>query len=82
MPRPVNYITKLRRWAKSTNGDEGIKWALLNTISLYNKGEASLLELNKQVAMYSKTIVKEEVIQFNDNDSELEDFLSVDEIVQ
>jgi hypothetical protein len=34
MPRPINYIVKLRKWAKETNGDIGLKLALLNTLNL------------------------------------------------
>jgi len=58
MPRPINYVVKMRKWARSTNGDEGLKLALLNTLNLFNSGDARLEEVNKMVKEYSKTISK------------------------
>lgn len=56
MPRPINYIVKLRKWAKETNGDIGLKLALLNTLNLFVNGSAKLEEVNKMVDKYAKTI--------------------------
>ena len=56
MTRPVNYLSKLRKWAKETNGDIGLKLALLNTLNLFVNGSAKLEEVNKMVDKYAKTI--------------------------
>jgi hypothetical protein len=56
MPRPINYITKLRQWARETDGDEGLRLALLFTISKFVKGKTRVEEVNKMVAAYSKSI--------------------------
>jgi len=78
MPRPVNYVVKLRKWIRQSKGDDGLKFALLNTLNLYNSGKAKLEEVNKMVDKYSKTVVKEEVIkdEISDLDKELLEYLS------
>lgn len=76
MPRPINYIVKMRKWAKSTNGDDGLKLALLHTLNLYNTGKAKLEEVNKLVDKYSKTIQKEESSSDNSTDLEILAYLS------
>lgn len=58
MPRPPNYITKLRKLAKETSGDPLLKLSLLHVIQKYVAGEAKLEELNKMVDKYSKTVVE------------------------
>lgn len=79
MPRPPNYITKLRRLAKGTNGDPLLKLSLLHTIQKYAAGEARLEELNKMVKEYSKTIVEDNMLDSISN-QDLEDFLSDQEV--
>ena len=56
MPRSINYITKLRQWAREMDGDEGLRLALLFTISKFVKGKTRVEEVNKMVAAYSKSI--------------------------
>jgi len=66
MPRPPNYITKIRKLAKTTDGDPLLKLSLLHVIQRYAAGEAKLEELNKIIDKYSKTISKsEDVITIN-----------------
>jgi septum formation topological specificity factor MinE len=66
MPRPPNYITKIRKLAKTTDGDPLLKLSLLHVIQRYVEGEAKLEELNKIIDKYSKTISKsEDVITIN-----------------
>lgn len=60
MPRPPNYITKLRKLAKETDGDPLLKLSLLHAIQRYSAGECRLEELNKMVDKYSKTVNKTE----------------------
>lgn len=75
MPRPINYITKLRQWARETDGDEGLRLALLFTISKFVKGKTRVEEVNKMVAAYSKSIKqsqKEEEL----TDEMLEEYLA------
>lgn len=60
MPRPPNYITKLRKLAKTTDGDPLLKLSLLHAIQRYAAGECRLEELNKMVDKYSKTVNKTE----------------------
>ena len=77
MPRPPNYISKLRKLAKETNGDPLLKLSLLHVIQRYTAGEAKLEELNKMVDKYSKTVV--EVKQSDDSEDlneMLEDYLN------
>ncbi len=59
MPRPVNYIVKLRKWVRAANGNSGLKLALQHTINQYVAGEAKLEEVNKMVDKFSKTVVEE-----------------------
>ena len=71
----VNYITKLRQWARETDGDEGLRLALLFTISKFVKGKTRVEEVNKMVAAYSKSIKqsqKEEEL----TDEMLEEYLA------
>lgn len=56
MPRPVNYINKLKHWARKTDGDIGLRLALINTLNLFVNGSAKLEEVNKMVDKYAKTI--------------------------
>jgi len=79
MPRPVNYVAKLRKWARSSNGDEGLRLALLNCLNLYNAGELKIEEVNKMVDKYSKTVVKEEIQkdEISQLDKELLEYLSL-----
>lgn len=58
MPRPPNYIVKLRKWVRETNGDEGLKLSLLLTLQKYTQGKTKLEEVNKMVSAYSKSIVE------------------------
>jgi hypothetical protein len=67
MPRPINYITKLRQWARETDGDEGLRLALLFTISKFVKGKTRVEEVNKMVAAYSKTIKEKHEEEFTDD---------------
>jgi len=69
MPRPPNYVVKLRKWVRETNGDEGLKLSLLLTLQKYTQGKARLEEVNKMVSAYSKSIL--EVTE--DVDDELSD---------
>ena len=73
MPRPINYIVKLRKWAKETNGDIGLKLALLNTLNLFVNGSAKLEEVNKMVDKYAKTI--KVVAKEEDDISQIDDYL-------
>jgi hypothetical protein len=75
MPRPINYITKLRQWARETNGDEGLRLALLFTISKFVKGKTRVEEVNKMVAAYSKSI-KESQKEEELTDEMLEEYLA------
>lgn len=59
MPRPINYIVKLRKWAKSTKGNEGLKNDLLDCINLYVAGNLKRESLSRAVAAYAKTVVGE-----------------------
>ena len=75
MPRPPNYIVKLRKWVRETNGDEGLKLSLLLTLQKYTQGKTKLEEVNKMVSAYSKTIV--EVIDVDElSDEMLDAYLS------
>ena len=58
MPRPVNYIVKLRKWIRTANGNTGLKLALQHTINEYVAGEAKLEEVNKMVDKFTKTVVE------------------------
>jgi hypothetical protein len=75
MPRPINYITKLRQWARETHGDEGLRLALLFTISKFVKGKTRVEEVNKMVAAYSKSI-KESQKEEELTDEMLEEYLA------
>jgi hypothetical protein len=75
MPRPINYITKLRQWARETDGDEGLRLALLFTISKFVKGKTRVEEVNKMVAAYSKSI-KESQKEEELTDEMLEEYLA------
>jgi hypothetical protein len=74
MPRPINYIVKLRKWAKETNGDIGLKLALLNTLNLFVSGSAKLEEVNKMVDKYAKTI-KNVSKEEDDDISQIDEYL-------
>ena len=74
MPRPPNYITKLRKLAKETPGDPLLKLSLLHVIQRYVAGEAKLEELNKMVDKYSKTVDQTKV-KNTDEDDALDDML-------
>jgi len=79
MPRPPNYITKLRKLAKETSGDPLLKLSLLHVIQRYVAGEAKLEELNKMVDKYSKTVVKAEESAASEDDdltSMLQEYLN------
>jgi hypothetical protein len=79
MPRPPNYITKLRKLAKETSGDPLLKLSLLHVIQRYVAGEAKLEELNKMVDKYSKTVVKAEESATSEDDdltSMLQEYLN------
>ena len=56
MPRPVNYIVKLRKWAKSSKGNEGLKNDLLDCINLYVAGDLKRESLSRAVIAYAKTV--------------------------
>ena len=74
MPRPINYINKLKHWARRTDGDEGLRFALINTLNLFINGDAKLEEVNKMVDKYAKTVKvvpKEE----DDDISQIDDYL-------
>lgn len=59
MPRPVNYIVKLRKWAKTSKGNEGLKNDLLDCINLYVAGELKRESLSRAVNAYAKTVQDE-----------------------
>lgn len=59
MPRPVNYIVKLRKWAKTSKGNEGLKNDLLDCINLYVAGDLKRESLSRAVNAYAKTVVDE-----------------------
>jgi hypothetical protein len=68
MPRPPNYISKLRKLAKTTEGDPLLKLSLLHAIQRYVDGECKLEELNKIIDKYSKTVNKDkDVVTINVN---------------
>lgn len=74
MTRPINYLSKLRKWAKETNGDIGLKLALLNTLNLFVSGSAKLEEVNKMVDKYAKTI-KNVSKEEDDDISQIDEYL-------
>lgn len=67
MPRPINYIVKLRKWIKTANGNTGLKLALQHTINQYIAGEAKLEEVNKMVDKFTKTVIE---VKESDNSEE------------
>jgi hypothetical protein len=76
MPRPINYINKLKHWARKTDGDEGMRLALINTLNLFLESSVKIEEVNKMVDKYSKTIKPAKVLADVD---EIENYLSVAE---
>lgn len=76
MPRPINYINKLKHWARKTDGDEGMRLALINTLNLFLESSVKIEEVNKMVDKYSKTIKPAKEIADVD---EIESYLSVAE---
>jgi len=76
MPRPINYINKLKHWARRTNGDEGLRLALINTLNLFLQDSVKIEEVNKMVDKYSKSVKPDKVLADVD---EIEDYLSVAE---
>lgn len=67
MPRPINYIVKLRKWIRTANGNTGLKLALQHTINQYIAGEAKLEEVNKMVDKFTKTVIE---VKESDNSEE------------
>jgi hypothetical protein len=74
IPRPINYINKLKSWARKTNGDVGLRLALIHTLNLFLEGSVKVEEVNKMVDKYAKTVkvvAKEE----DDDISQIDDYL-------
>jgi hypothetical protein len=80
MPRPINYLNKLKKWARKTDGCEGIRHSLIYTINQYLLGKAKLEEVNKLVKLYSASIKEPESAGILDNMYLLENYLSNDEM--
>jgi len=73
VPRRLNYLPHVKKWAKSCNGAEGLKLALLHTINLFIEGNAKIEEVNKMVIQLQKTCT---VVQVDDTAQKIEDELA------
>jgi hypothetical protein len=62
LPRPVNYIAKLRKEVSKTNGRMQEKILLLEGIKKYADGEIKLMDLSMLLQRYNKTCIDEPVV--------------------
>lgn len=56
MPRPTNYISRMKRYIDTTEGGVAEKYMLLEGIRRYQIGEIKVMELSQLLLRYQKTV--------------------------
>lgn len=58
MPRPTNYISRMKRYIDTTEGGVAEKYILLEGIRRYQIGEIKVMELSQLLLRYQKTVLE------------------------